>query len=475
MAYNLDDSTGFRWDVYADGAGSADGSVTNGSIDAFDVGFRLTVDGNLFSANSFGGTGREHVATGTIGDLEITRSVYVPETGAAFARFPDEFTNTGGTALTITISIESNSGNDSAFAITDSSSGDTTFATDDHWVLNDDGANLADPTVLHVFGDGTRPADAVTTSVFSAAGDEGIGYTFTLTIDPGETVSLLHFGVQGNNNGEVLANIDLLTDLDAEALFGLTQQQIDSIFNYAVPAPPTPPSLPGPTVITGNNCSNWLPGTEDADRIHGKGGDDTIFARDGNDTVHGDNGNDTMGGGAGNDRMYGGQGDDLMYGGAGNDRLFGDAGEDMVWAGVGNDSVDGGVGNDTLGGGAGSDTLIGGEGNDVIYGGAGSDLIYGDAGDDTLFGGFGSDTLWGGEGNDLLYGGDGLDMFGFAGASGNDTIRGYEAGVDQLDIGDQTYEVSVSDSGFALITLSGGGTILLNGIEVADVSSDRFV
>lgn len=330
----------------------------------------------------------------------------------------------------------------------------------------------AAPTLINLTSTQVREefAGAVVGELHTTDGDQVDGHDYIVDDARFEVV-----------NDQLRLKAGITLDADAEPLINLTVTSTDEwgnsfsqTFDISVNAY-TPPSPPGPTVSTGSNGSNWLPGTEGEDRIHGKGGDDTIFARGGDDTVHGDNGNDTMGGGAGNDRMYGGQGDDLMYGGAGNDRLFGDAGEDMVWAGIGNDSVDGGAGNDTIGGGAGSDTLIGGEGNDVIYGGAGTDLIYGDAGDDTLFGGVGSDTLWGGEGDDLLYGGGGIDTFGFAGASGNDTIRGYEAGVDQIDIGDQTYEIAESDSGFALITLSGGGTILLTGIDVADVSSDWFV
>ncbi|MBQ9441976.1 MAG: hypothetical protein IJU55_03090 [Selenomonadaceae bacterium] len=83
----------------------------------------------------------------------------------------------------------------------------------------------------------------------------------------------------------------------------------------------------------------------------------------------------------------------------------------------------GGTQDDTIDGGAGADRISSGDGNDKLFGGKGND---------TLNSGIGDDTLWGGEGNDKLYGGDGDDVFYYNTGEGNDTIFGYESGVDKI-------------------------------------------
>jgi Ca2+-binding RTX toxin-like protein len=75
--------------------------------------------------------------------------------------------------------------------------------------------------------------------------------------------------------------------------------------------------------INGGPGNNRIAGTNQADTIHGGGGNDVINAQAGNDNVFGDAGNDSIGGGGGNDFMDGGTGNDFVQGGAGNDVLFG--------------------------------------------------------------------------------------------------------------------------------------------------------
>jgi len=120
--------------------------------------------------------------------------------------------------------------------------------------------------------------------------------------------------------------------------------------------------------------------------------------------------------------------------------------------------------------------IYGGDGADIIYGGADNDWLYGEAGNDTLYGGDGDDYLTGGSGDDMLWGGAGADTFIFGRNEGNDVIGGFNAkDGDRIDIGNQTYAVSENDKGFAVLELSGGGTITLNGIDVDDISSDWFL
>jgi len=48
------------------------------------------------------------------------------------------------------------------------------------------------------------------------------------------------------------------------------------------------------------------------------------------DDLHGNGGNDTLYGGAGDDTSSGGDGNDTLYGGIGADQLNGDAGNDLL-------------------------------------------------------------------------------------------------------------------------------------------------
>lgn len=239
-----------------------------------------------------------------------------------------------------------------------------------------------------------------------------------------------------------------------------------------------PPSQPGEkvTIIDGTSGNDFLSGTGGADKISGYGGNDAIYAKGGDDVVYGGAGNDILGGGNGNDELRGGTGNDLLFGGAGHDSIFGGAGNDIAWAGSGNDTVRGADGNDLLGGGAGNDELRGGAGHDILFGGLGSDSLFGDKGNDELYGGAGRDQLNGGLGNDLLAGGAGADTFIFLKGEGNDVIRDFNAAQgDRISLGGQTYTVTSNDDGFALLHLSGGGTIVLNGIAADDILSGWFL
>lgn len=239
-----------------------------------------------------------------------------------------------------------------------------------------------------------------------------------------------------------------------------------------------PPSQPGDkvTIIDGTSGNDFLSGTGGADKISGYDGNDAIYAKGGDDVVYGGAGNDTLGGGNGNDELRGGTGNDLLFGGAGHDSVFGGAGNDIAWAGSGNDTVRGADGNDLLGGGAGNDELRGGAGHDILYGGLGRDSLFGDKGNDELYGGAGRDQLNGGLGNDLLAGGAGADTFIFLKGEGNDVIRDFNAAQgDRISLGGQTYTVTSNDDGFALLHLSGGGTVVLNGIAADDILSGWFL
>ncbi|MGU3537951.1 calcium-binding protein [Methylobacterium sp. A54F] len=168
-------------------------------------------------------------------------------------------------------------------------------------------------------------------------------------------------------------------------------------------------------------------------------------------------GNDTAVAGGGNDVVYGNQGDDLLFGNQGADTLWGGQGDDGIYGGQGDDLVLGNIGRDVLFGNDGNDLLFGGQGNDVLYGGQGDDILSGDLGDDVLSG-------------DL-----GADRYVIGANAGYDLVLGFsQAQGDRLDLQGQSYALTTSSTGNALLVLSGGGAVELAGVRASEVNAGAF-
>ncbi len=131
-------------------------------------------------------------------------------------------------------------------------------------------------------------------------------------------------------------------------------------------------------------------------------------------------------------QLIGLEGDDYLFGGRGDDKVSGGAGDDTLIGKRSDESISGGGGKIT--GNRVDDQLLGGNGNDNISGGRGDDDLSGGAGDDILRGRRGNDTLDGSAGNDILVGGRGADTFVFAGDNGDNIIKNFVTGKDQIDL-----------------------------------------
>ncbi len=186
---------------------------------------------------------------------------------------------------------------------------------------------------------------------------------------------------------------------------------------------------------------NVMDGTEGFDLLEGTSGIDKMYG-------HGEG--DILNGMAGNDVLYGGEGYDLLIGASGNDRLYG---------------------------GEGRDTLDGGTGNDVLRGGLGNDTLDGACGEDTLVGGLGDDVLWGDR-----CAPDSADTFVFAAHHGDDTIKDFDDGMDQIDLSafediDSVSDLSLKQDGDNVVidlTRWDGGTITLENFNLADLDDSDF-
>jgi Ca2+-binding RTX toxin-like protein len=403
LPINLFDASGFLWDI------QGDGSISNGTIDAYDGG--LILNGFPFLGTAQTEDNDREVAIGpvTVGGVELKRKIYVPE-DQSWARFLEIVTNTSSSTVNYTVNLNANLGSDGATVLVGTSSGDNVFNTDDNWVVTDDFDGGGDPTLVHVIAgeEGIQPNAA-------SLSFDNLNFQYNLTLAPGETQIIMHFAAQNPDQATALAKAPQLDELGLDALEGLSEEELQQIVNFAITPPPE---------VIGTEDSDVLSGTNGRDIISGLGGSDILQGLAGNDQINGGSGDDLINGGDGNDTVEAGTGDDLIFGEAGNDTLAGNEGQDDIFGGEGNDQINGGADSDRLLGEAGDDTITGEDGNDIIDGGEGNDSLEGGDDSDRLFGGNGNDGLTGGAGADILTGGFGDDTLN--GGDGEDRLTGVD-------------------------------------------------
>ena len=252
-------------------------------------------------------------------------------------------------------------------------------------------------------------------------------------------------------------------------------------------------SILGPdgNLVSAGVGANLQVGRGVGDLINGLLGDDVIFGSGGDDRINGGAGNDVLDGGANNDAIYGNQGNDTIFGRYGDDVLNGGQGDDLIYGNQGNDVITGSLGRDTVFAGQGSDVVdySGFSASQLIYGNFQDDVITGGEGDDRLFGGQGNDVVRGGGGNDVLFGNLGDDVLtGGAGAdrfvianlinginSGADRITDFNAAAgDSIALNGQSYAARGDTNGNTVLSLSGGGTVTLDGVTASSVQASWF-
>jgi len=218
-----------------------------GQGDAFDFASMVWVDNTQYgSPLSVSG---QTVSGGTvaISGLDVRMSYFFDPT-APIARVLVELTNAGEAAVGAHVDWASNVGADAGFQITGSSSGDTAFTAADRWVASDDG-NLGggDPAlVFALYGTGAAvTAGSTGTTVFGAAGTQGILAGFDLAVGAGETRSLMFFHEMNATTTGALAATGRYDGLAAgdSALAGLSSAQLAQVANWSFAAVPEPGTL----------------------------------------------------------------------------------------------------------------------------------------------------------------------------------------------------------------------------------------
>ena len=171
-------------------------------------------------------------------------------------------------------------------------------------------------------------------------------------------------------------------------------------------APPTPKSgcglasAPSPstccptgyTQLTGDvNANTWLKATWDRVNycVFAYAAADSVALGTGSDLVYGGDDADFLHGQGGDDRIEAGNGNDTVRGGPGGDLLYGQAGDDVINGDAGNDTIYGGTNADTIRPGAGLDSSYGEDGNDVFIIGSACEVVSGEV----INGGNGTDKI----------------------------------------------------------------------------------
>ncbi|MEM9586961.1 MAG: Ig-like domain-containing protein, partial [Planctomycetota bacterium] len=223
LGRTLFDAENYRWDF------SSTASVNDGSSDAYDGGMRLEGFQSVSSGFSDASGRSLRFAPSTVASLTSERLVYVPSNDT-FARFIDVFTNNTSTAITQTISYRTNLGSDGGTVVVATDNGDSTVSTDDRWILTDDSTNNGnDPAVAHLFGGlgGIQP-DTLTRS------GDNVNWSYDLTVQPGETVSLMSFAVQNFDRDSAETKTRELSNLEGNALAELPSDLIGTLLNWTI-------------------------------------------------------------------------------------------------------------------------------------------------------------------------------------------------------------------------------------------------
>ena len=214
--------------------------------------------------------------------------------------------------------------------------------------------------------------------------------------------------------------------------------------------------------VIGSGYADFLTGDDSANRLDGGAGVDTVDYRDSDWAVTVDLGEGTAEGGHAKGDVITDIED--IVGSEYGDFLVGDDNANWLSGNAGDDELRGGGGYDWLQGNAGDDRLSGGRDNDVLEGGAGNDWLDGGAGDDRLSGGGGHDVFI----FDFGYGDDIITDF----TDGDDVIYLSVFGLSGFD----ELVVSSDPDGVTIdLMANGGGTIRLEGFDIADLDAEDFL
>jgi hypothetical protein len=238
----LDGTDGFRYRVFCDG--SLSGGTTDGHLyGMYDDAQYLQVNGPYYECPRAAQTelnGRQFVLSkvGT-GGLRVTRKMFVPTTGG-FIRYLEVLENPSANAVTTEVQMGSYlyayyNGYYAPQVLTEPANNGNTgivigFGTHPYgptlgWVMQGSGSPAVSVSKAKVYND---PRNYI----------ESFIYRYKLTVQPGQTVILMHFALQrekGDTSGMNSAEQAIINLTDPNALFGLTADEKSKVVNFVVP------------------------------------------------------------------------------------------------------------------------------------------------------------------------------------------------------------------------------------------------
>jgi hypothetical protein len=233
----LRDRLGYKWDI------QKDGSILDGTDDAFDGGFRL--DG--FPTQNIAATedaGRELViGPARTGTILYTRKIFVSEK-SGFIRYLEFVQNDNILPVNVDLLIYSNLGSDIGNSLIQTSSGDSLLELIDNWVIADDIADAGDPAVVEVFSDDAyhpRPSQ-----VSASVGVGNVSFAYRLVLPAQSRAIVMHFGAQRRNLGEAAVIASSLSALKGGALEGMSPEERSLVVNFGIGLP----CIASPTSLT---------------------------------------------------------------------------------------------------------------------------------------------------------------------------------------------------------------------------------
>lgn len=207
--------------------------------DAFDGAGLVSVDGTYY-ANPDGDvdvTGQTLTTDlSTINGLTLSLQ-YTALGGSQTLRTLISMTNPGAATISRTISYQMNWGSDGGTLVRGTSSGDTNITPGDTWSVTSDGSD-SDPVNLTVFGGtGFLTPSSIATTVFAAAGTQGLALNYFLSFAPGETRHLVFYHDLFDTTAQALSEAATIYDvpLTGERIDGLPSQGVANF--AAVPEP----------------------------------------------------------------------------------------------------------------------------------------------------------------------------------------------------------------------------------------------
>jgi hypothetical protein len=172
--------------------------------------------------------------------IQVSRKVFVPSNDS-FGRWLNIVKNTGAAPVTFNLITSNNLGSDNNTVLVTSSNGNATAETTDTWITSFQaysGTTSSDVRLGHVLQGPSSPNPV--TFIHFVDGDDNPWWTYTLTLQPGETRIIANFVVGQPSKAAAAAKAAQLAGLPDNATQCLTTAERAVITNFAPPAPPVP-------------------------------------------------------------------------------------------------------------------------------------------------------------------------------------------------------------------------------------------